>query len=136
VVQRYEGIWLHQALMLTVRRSWIGCATKSNCSGGVHYANRANAIGSTGAIWPCVNGSNYRCRLGGRYTQWSDHSRSVKALWGAHCGKSARCGPDVFVHISAVEKAGYTGLAEGAKVSYELVTGRTGKASAEHLRIG
>ncbi|WP_256808151.1 cold-shock protein [Bradyrhizobium sp. Bra64] len=45
-------------------------------------------------------------------------------------------GPDVFVHISAVEKAGYTGLAEGAKVSYELVTGRNGKASAENLRIG
>ncbi|TWB03544.1 cold-shock protein [Bradyrhizobium stylosanthis] len=44
--------------------------------------------------------------------------------------------PDVFVHISAVEKAGYTNLAEGAKVSYELVTGRNGKASAENLRIG
>jgi cold shock protein len=44
--------------------------------------------------------------------------------------------PDVFVHISAVEKAGYTGLAEGAKISYELVTGRSGKASAETLRIG
>nr|WP_283806196.1 cold-shock protein [Bradyrhizobium stylosanthis] len=45
-------------------------------------------------------------------------------------------GPDVFVHISAVEKAGYTGLAEGAKVSYELTTGRNGKVSAENLRIG
>jgi CspA family cold shock protein len=45
-------------------------------------------------------------------------------------------GSDVFVHISAVEKAGYTGLAEGSKVSYELVTGRSGKASAENLRIG
>jgi cold shock protein len=45
-------------------------------------------------------------------------------------------GPDVFVHISAVEKAGYTGLAEGAKVSYELVTGRSGKTSAENLRLG
>jgi len=45
-------------------------------------------------------------------------------------------GPDVFVHISAVEKAGYNSLAEGAKVSYELVTGRNGKASAENLRIG
>jgi len=44
-------------------------------------------------------------------------------------------GPDVFVHISAVEKAGHTGLAEGAKVSYELVTGRAGKTSAENLRI-
>jgi len=45
-------------------------------------------------------------------------------------------GQDVFVHISAVEKAGYSGLAEGAKISYELVTGRAGKTSAEHLRIG
>jgi len=45
-------------------------------------------------------------------------------------------GPDVFVHISAVEKAGYTNLAEGVKVSYELVTGRNGKASAENLRVG
>ena len=44
-------------------------------------------------------------------------------------------GPDVFVHISAVEKAGYSGLAEGVKISYELVTGRSGKASAENLRI-
>jgi CspA family cold shock protein len=45
-------------------------------------------------------------------------------------------GTDVFVHISAVEKAGYTGLAEGAKISYELVAGRNGKQSAENLRIG
>jgi cold shock protein len=45
-------------------------------------------------------------------------------------------GPDIFVHISAVERAGFTGLAEGAKVSYELTTGRSGKTSAEQLRIG
>jgi cold shock protein len=45
-------------------------------------------------------------------------------------------GPDVFVHVSAVERAGYTGLAEGAKISYELVTTRTGKTAAENLRIG
>lgn len=45
-------------------------------------------------------------------------------------------GNDVFVHISAVEKAGYTGLAEGAKISYELFTGRNGKQSAENLRLG
>jgi CspA family cold shock protein len=41
---------------------------------------------------------------------------------------------DVFVHISAVEKAGYTSLAEGAKVSFEVVANR-GKESAENLRI-
>jgi cold shock protein len=45
-------------------------------------------------------------------------------------------GPDVFVHISAVEKAGYSNLAEGARVSYELVAGRSGKMSAENLRLG
>ncbi len=44
-------------------------------------------------------------------------------------------GQDVFVHISAVEKAGHTTLAEGARVSYELQAGRGGKMSAENLRI-
>jgi CspA family cold shock protein len=41
---------------------------------------------------------------------------------------------DVFVHISAVEKAGFTSLAEGAKVTYDIVANR-GKESAENLRI-
>jgi cold shock protein len=45
-------------------------------------------------------------------------------------------GNDVFVHISAVEKAGYSSLAEGAKVSYELMTNRSGKQAAENLRLG
>ena len=44
-------------------------------------------------------------------------------------------GKDVFVHISAVEKAGFTSLAEGAKVSYEEKENR-GKTSAENLRVG
>ncbi|MFK4535252.1 CspA family cold shock protein [Bradyrhizobium ottawaense] len=43
--------------------------------------------------------------------------------------------PDVFVYISAVEKAGYTILEEGARVSYQLKTGRAGKMSAEDLRV-
>jgi CspA family cold shock protein len=44
-------------------------------------------------------------------------------------------GKDVFVHISAVEKAGLSNLTEGAKVSYEVVANR-GKESAENLRVG
>jgi cold shock protein len=44
-------------------------------------------------------------------------------------------GKDVFVHISAVEKAGLGTLSEGAKVSYEVVANR-GKESAENLRVG
>ena len=43
-------------------------------------------------------------------------------------------GKDVFVHISAVEKAGFSGLAEGATVSYEIVSDR-GKQSAGNLRL-
>ncbi|MGL3104803.1 cold-shock protein [Bradyrhizobium sp. BR 1432] len=45
-------------------------------------------------------------------------------------------GPDIFVHVSAVEKAGHTGLAEGARISYEPKAGRSGKLSAENLRVG
>src|ERR1700744_5669388 len=44
-------------------------------------------------------------------------------------------GKDVFVHISAVERAGLTGLNEGAKVSFEEKENR-GKSSAENLRVG
>ncbi|ARN79757.1 cold-shock protein [Methylocystis bryophila] len=45
-------------------------------------------------------------------------------------------GSDVFVHISAVERAGLTGLAEGQKVTYELaVDRRSGKSSADQLRL-
>jgi CspA family cold shock protein len=44
-------------------------------------------------------------------------------------------GKDVFVHISAVEKAGLSNLNEGAKVSYEVVV-NGGKESAENLRVG
>ena len=42
---------------------------------------------------------------------------------------------DVFVHISAVERAGMSGLNEGQKVSFDLVADkRSGKSSAENLR--
>ena len=43
-------------------------------------------------------------------------------------------GKDVFVHISAVEKAGLSTLNEGQTVEYELVTNR-GKTSAENLKV-
>ena len=42
-------------------------------------------------------------------------------------------GTDAFVHISAVQRAGLNGLAEGQKVSYELTQGRNGKYAAEDL---
>ena len=42
---------------------------------------------------------------------------------------------DAFVHISAVERAGLTDLAEGQRVEYELQPGRDGKSSAENLKL-
>jgi len=41
---------------------------------------------------------------------------------------------DVFVHISAVERAGMDNLREGQKLSYELEQGQRGRVSAVNLR--
>ena len=43
-------------------------------------------------------------------------------------------GKDIFVHISAVERAGLSTLNEGQQLEYELATNR-GKASAENLKV-
>jgi CspA family cold shock protein len=44
-------------------------------------------------------------------------------------------GQDVFVHISAVERAGMNTLNEGQRISFEVAANRkTGKSSAENLR--
>jgi CspA family cold shock protein len=43
-------------------------------------------------------------------------------------------GKDVFVHISAVERAGLAGLNDGQKVTYDLETDRSGKDSAVNLQ--
>jgi len=45
-------------------------------------------------------------------------------------------GNDVFVHISAVERAGLSNLAEGQKLSFEVkVDPKRGKSSAENLQV-
>ena len=43
-------------------------------------------------------------------------------------------GKDVFVHISAVERSGLTGLADNQKVGYELQEGRDGREMAADLK--
>ena len=42
-------------------------------------------------------------------------------------------GADAFVHISAVERAGMSNLAEGQKIQYDVEPGRDGKSAAENL---
>lgn len=44
-------------------------------------------------------------------------------------------GKDIFVHISAVERAGLTGLADNQKVSFEMIEGRDGRQSAGELKL-
>ena len=44
-------------------------------------------------------------------------------------------GKDVFVHISAVERSGLTGLADNQKVVYDLESGRDGRESAINLKL-
>ena len=44
-------------------------------------------------------------------------------------------GSDVFVHISAVQKSGLTGLTDNQKVSYELEEGRDGRKLAADLQV-
>jgi CspA family cold shock protein len=42
-------------------------------------------------------------------------------------------GKDIFVHISAVERAGLSSLREGQKIEFEVVAGQNGKSSAENI---
>lgn len=44
-------------------------------------------------------------------------------------------GKDIFVHISAVERAGLTGLADNQKVTFEIETGRDGRESASDIAL-
>ena len=61
--------------------------------------------------------------------KWFNATKGFGFIQPDHDGK------DVFVHISAVERAGLSTLNEGAKVSYEEMENR-GKTSAEKLKIG
>jgi CspA family cold shock protein len=44
-------------------------------------------------------------------------------------------GKDVFVHISAVERAGLTGLADNQKVTFDIESGRDGRQSAGNIAL-
>lgn len=44
-------------------------------------------------------------------------------------------GKDVFVHVSAIERAGLTGLADNQKVTFDIESGRDGRESASNLQL-
>ena len=61
--------------------------------------------------------------------KWFDETKGYGFIRPSDGGK------DVFVHVSAVERAGLRELREGQRVSFEVVTDRkTGKAAAENLK--
>ena len=55
-----------------------------------------------------------------------------EGLW-LHCPDDG--GKDVFVHISAVERAGLKSLNDNQKIAYELQSGRDGRSSASDLKL-
>ncbi len=61
--------------------------------------------------------------------KWFNASKGFGFIQPANGGK------DVFVHISAVERAGLTGLADDQKVTYEVEAGRDGRESATELAL-
>ena len=62
--------------------------------------------------------------------------KGTRRKWPRARVRKRRSQPRTFMRaISAVENAGFSGLAEGAKVSYDVVANR-GKESAENLRVG
>ncbi len=42
---------------------------------------------------------------------------------------------DVFVHISAVERAGLTGLSDNQQVTFDVISGRDGREAADNLQL-
>jgi CspA family cold shock protein len=88
---------------------------------------------STSAVYAASDAGSKRNDLAakpkGPEAQWSNATKGFGFV--APDGGSQ----DVFVHISAVERAGLNGLNEGQKISYEVVTDpRRGKSSAEKLK--
>ena len=62
--------------------------------------------------------------------KWFNASKGFGFIQPANGGK------DVFVHISAVERAGLTGLADDQKVTYEVEAGRDGRESGNRTGAG
>ena len=98
-------------------------------SGGF-FAETSDALSFAGILSPSfrVFDSMRRVEVATGTVKWFNSTKGYGFIQPDGGGK------DVFVHISAVERAGFSSLAEGAKVSYEIVSDR-GKESAGNLRL-
>jgi CspA family cold shock protein len=73
-------------------------------------------------------------RLFGRFDMASGPVTVFNSQKGFGFIQQAEGGPDVFVHVSAVERAGLRGLVEGQKVTFDIVTEK-GKKAASNLQV-
>jgi CspA family cold shock protein len=107
--------------------------------GGCSYGEKIKTRRLALAVFPC-RGASDRSKLFALVQKRSADVATGTVKWfnptkGYGFIQPDKGGNDVFVHISAVEKAGLSDLREGAIVSYEEVSNR-GKTSAENLRVG
>ena len=79
-------------------------------------------------IWFCLLTVQGEMRRGYRYCEAAQSDKKAMALF------SLKGGNDVFVHISAVERAGLSTLNEGVIVEYEVVANK-GKEAAGNLKV-
>jgi CspA family cold shock protein len=75
----------------------------------------------------CLFLKDRRCDVASGTVKWFNPTKGYGFVQPSDGGK------DVFVHISAVEKAGLSTLNEGQQISYDIVSNR-GKESAENLK--
>jgi CspA family cold shock protein len=105
----------------------------------IHHGDRPNAhrahdIRRDAGGFSCR--LNYFCELVGETSLALGTVKWFNPEKGYGFIKPDEGGSDVFVHVTAVEEAGYTGLADGARISYELLPDRKGKQTAQNLRLG
>ncbi len=87
----------------------------------------------------CRSHQNVQVRWSTSFTPWRALMSTGTVKWfnptkGYGFIQPQGGGQDVFVHISAVEKAGLSTLNEGQQVEFEIVSNR-GKSSAENLKV-
>src|SRR6266853_2326604 len=104
-------------------------------------AGHGGAVPSYGkwAIWQAVVTGNVQVWGSTSFTPWRALMSTGTVKWfnptkGYGFIQPQGGGQDVFVHISAVERAGLTTLNEGQHVEFEIVSNR-GKSSAENLKV-
>jgi CspA family cold shock protein len=122
----------------TGRLGMLGNATVGRANLPAAAQQRDQSIGDRDEFFiAAVTGM---CRLGGlRLYPWRALMSTGTVKWfnptkGYGFIQPQGGGQDVFVHISAVEKAGLSTLNEGQQVEFDIVSNR-GKSSAENLKV-